>query len=103
MLQTEVVRLAQKGEFNKAVKATESLFSLVEQEGLTEQMGGMYEVPAQLYYHVGNLEKALEYTLKVKHEVDGYGMPGKLGREKIKMLEGDINRIERKLREKRQR
>jgi hypothetical protein len=95
--------LAQKGEFNEAIRAAETLFSLVEEEGLTEQMGDMYEVPARLYYHVGNLEKALEYTLKVKHEIDGYGVPGKLGMEKLKMLKGVIERIERELKDKKKR
>ncbi|KAK4112494.1 SET domain-containing protein [Canariomyces notabilis] len=102
-LREEVVKLAQKGEFNKAITAAETLFSLVEEEGLTEQMGDMYEVPARLYYHVGNLEKALEYTLKVKHEIDGYGFPGKLGMEKLKMLKGVIARIERELKDKKKR
>jgi hypothetical protein len=100
-LQDEVVSLAQQGEFGTAVEQAERLFSLVEEEGLTEQMSGMYEVPARLYYHVGNLEKALEYTLKVKHEIDGYSVPSKQGREKLKMLEGVVARIERALREKR--
>ncbi|GAB1318014.1 hypothetical protein MFIFM68171_08224 [Madurella fahalii] len=101
LLQEEVVKLAQKGEFEKALEEAETLFKIVEEEGLTDQMGGMYEVPARLYYHVGNLEKALEYTLKVKHEIDGFGVPGKFGAEKLKMLKGVIERIERELEEKR--
>lgn len=101
-LQEEVVKLAQKGEFEKALEEAEALFSIVEEEGLTDQMGGMHEVPARLYYHVGNLEKALEYTLKVKHEIDGFGVPGKFGMEKLEMLKGVIERIERELEEKRQ-
>lgn len=78
------------------------MFELIETEGLTEQMGDMYEVPARLYYHVGNLEKALEYTLKVKHEIDGYGLPGKFGAEKLKMLDGVIERIEKELKIKKE-
>jgi tetratricopeptide (TPR) repeat protein len=101
LLQDKVVELAQKGKFNEAIEAAERLFSLVNEEGLTEQMGGMYEIPARLYYHVGNLEKAIEYTLKVKHEIDGYGAPGKLGEEKIEMLKGVISRIEREIKKKR--
>lgn len=73
------------------------MFGLVEEEGLTEQMGNMYEVPARLYYHVGNLEKALEYTVKVRHEIEGHGVPGKLEEEKIKMLQGVIERIEQEI------
>ncbi|KAK3305945.1 uncharacterized protein B0T15DRAFT_502968 [Chaetomium strumarium] len=101
-LQDEVVSLAQNGEFDTAIEQAERLFSLVDEEGLTEQMSGMYEVPARLYYHVGNLEKALQYTLKVRHEIDGYAVPSKQGREKLEMLDGVIARIERELREKRE-
>ena len=95
-----MVKLAQKGKFNKAVEAAESLFELVEEEGLTEQMGDMYEVPARLYYHVGKLEKALEYTLKVKHEISAYGPLGKFGAEKMKMLDEVIQKIEGEVKEK---
>lgn len=96
-----MVKLAQKGEFKKAIEAAESLFTLVEEEGLTEQMGDMYEVPARLYYHVGKLEKALEYTLKVKYEISAYGPLGKFGAEKMNMLDEVIQRIEREISEKR--
>ncbi|KAL2174049.1 uncharacterized protein P884DRAFT_302838 [Thermothelomyces heterothallicus CBS 202.75] len=99
-LQTKVLQLAQKGEFHKAVEAAECLFALVEEEGLTELMGGMYEVPARLYYHVGNLDKALEYTLKVKHELDAFGASDEAGQAKIDMLKGVIQRLEREIKEK---
>ncbi|KAK4119155.1 SET domain-containing protein [Parathielavia appendiculata] len=102
-LQDKVVELAQQGRFSKAIEAAERLFTLVDEEGLTEQMGDMYEVPARLYYHVGNLEKALEYTLKVRHEIDGYGVPGTLGEQKIEMLKGVIARIEREITNKQER
>ena len=94
------MELAQKGEYDEALSRAERMFELVETEGLTEQMGDMYEVPARLYYHVGNLEKALEYTLKVKREIDGYGLPGEFGAEKLKMLDGVIERIEKELKNK---
>ncbi|KAL2142888.1 hypothetical protein VTI28DRAFT_656 [Corynascus sepedonium] len=99
-LQAEVLELAQKGEFRQAVKAAENLFDIVEQEGLTELLGGMYEVPARLYYHVGDLDKALEYTLKVKHELDGYGVPDEAAQRKIDMLKDVIKRIEQEIKEK---
>ncbi|KAK3293110.1 uncharacterized protein B0H64DRAFT_363456 [Chaetomium fimeti] len=99
-LQDKVIELAQKGDFHEAVEASERLFTLVEQEGLTEQMGGMYEVPARLYYHIGNLEKALEYTLQARHEIDGYGVPDENGEEKIKMLKGVIARLEQEIDER---
>ncbi|KAK3987356.1 hypothetical protein QBC44DRAFT_295254 [Cladorrhinum sp. PSN332] len=99
-LQDGVVELAQKGKYEQSLASAERMFDLIETEGLTEQMGDMYEVPARLYYHVGKLEKALEYTLKVKHEIEGYGLPGKFGLEKLKMLDGVIERIERELERK---
>ncbi|KAL2256392.1 hypothetical protein VTK26DRAFT_1742 [Humicola hyalothermophila] len=101
-LREEVITLAQQGEFNKAVQSAETLFKLVEEEGLTEQMGDMYEVPARLYYHVGNLEKALELARKVKSEIDAHGPPGKLETEKIKMMEAVIKRIEQEIRDKKE-
>jgi len=100
LLQDKVVELAQAGKYRKAVEAAERMFSLIEEEGMTEHMGGMYEIPARLYYHIGNFEKALEYTLKVRNEIDGYGLPGKLGEEKIKMLKGVIKQIKQMMREK---
>ncbi|KAK4038072.1 RmlC-like cupin domain-containing protein [Parachaetomium inaequale] len=103
VLQGQVVELAQKGAFHEAVEAAERLFNLVEQEGLTEQMGGMYEVPARLYYHIGDLDKALEYTLKARHEIDGYGVPDKTGEESIKVLNGVIEHLEQEIKEKKER
>lgn len=99
--QAQVPELAQKGQFHDALKAAEEMFELIETEGLTEQMGDMYEIPARLYYHVGDLENALKYTLKVKHEISGYGFPGKYGEQKLKMLDGVIQKIETELDKKR--
>ncbi|KAG7285044.1 hypothetical protein NEMBOFW57_009664 [Staphylotrichum longicolle] len=96
-LQDKVVELAQAGKYHKAVKAAERMFSLIEEEGMTEHMGGMYEIPARLYYHIGNYDKALEYTLKVRDEIDGFGLPGKLGEEKMKMLDGVVEQIRQKM------
>ncbi|KAH6623156.1 RmlC-like cupin domain-containing protein [Chaetomium tenue] len=100
-LQAKVIELAQQGYFHEAVEASERLFTLVELEGLTEQMGGMYEVPARLYYHIGNLEKALEYTLKTRREIDAYGVLDESGEEKVKMLKGVIERLEQEINDKR--
>lgn len=100
MLQDRVVELAQTGKFHKAAEAAERMFALIEEEGMTEQMGGMYEIPARLNYQIGNFEKALEYTLKVRHEIDGYGLPGEKGKRKIKMLEKAIKQIKEKIKDK---
>jgi hypothetical protein len=100
LLEDKVVEVAQTGEYTKATETAERMFSLIEEEDLTMHMRDKYEVSARLYYHVGNLEKALEYTLKVRHEINAYGVPGKLGEEKLEMLEGVIARIEKEINEK---
>ncbi len=76
------------------------MFGLIEEEGLTEQMGDMYEVPAQLYHRIGDLDNALVYYRKARYEIDGYGVPGNLGEEKIKSLEAMIKQIERDIERK---
>ena len=97
MLQDKVVDLAQGGRLNKAVEAAERMFSLIEEEGMTEQMGGMYEIPARLYYKLGNFEKSLEYTSKARHEIDGYGPAGEKGEKKIRMLEEAMRQMRDKI------
>jgi hypothetical protein len=100
LLEDRVIEIARTGEYTKAVEAAERMFSLIEEEDLTMHMREKYEVSARLYYHVGNLEKALEYTLKVRHEINAYGVPGKLGEEKLEKLEGIMARIEKEIDEK---
>ncbi len=78
------------------------MFGLIEEEGMTEQMGGMYEIPARLYYKLGNFEKALEYTLKAKHEIDGYGPSGEKGEKKLKLLDRTIEQMKEKIKAKRE-
>ena len=98
LLQDEVVDLAQSGRLLKAVEAAERMFSLIEEEGMTEQMGGIYEVPARLYYQLGNFQKALEYTSKARYEIDGYGPAGEKGEKKIQMLEAAMRQMREKIR-----
>lgn len=100
MLEDKVIEIARTGKYTEAVEAAERIFSLVKEEDLTMHMRDKYEVSARLYYHVGNLEKALEYTLKVRHEISAYGVPGKLGEQKLEELEGIIARIEKEIDEK---
>ncbi|KAL1839515.1 hypothetical protein VTJ49DRAFT_1453 [Mycothermus thermophilus] len=103
-LPDKVIELAQKGEFSKALESAGRLFSLAEQEGMSESIeGDMIEVVARLYYLVGDLDKALEWTLKVQHDITGYGVPGELGEQKLKMLQGVIAGLKRELVEKKAR
>ncbi|KAK4652653.1 hypothetical protein QC762_501380 [Podospora pseudocomata] len=101
--QASIPQLAQEEKFEEALQQAEHMFQLVEEEGLTDQMSDMYEYPARMYYHVGNLDKALEYTLKVKREIDGFGVPGKFGQEKLQAMEGIIRRLEMEIKIKRER
>ncbi|KAK4172860.1 hypothetical protein QBC36DRAFT_68357 [Triangularia setosa] len=101
--QASIPKLAQDGKFEEALQQAEHMFELVEEEGLTDQMSDMYEYPARMYYHVGNLEKALEYTLKVKREIDGFGVPGKYGQEKLQAMEGIIRRLGKEIEVKKER
>jgi hypothetical protein len=96
-LEDKVIEIAQTGEYTKAVETAERMFGLIEEEDLTMHMRDKYEVSARLYYHAGNLEKALEYTLKVRHETNAYGVPGKLGEQKLEKLEGIIAKIEKEI------
>ncbi|KAK0710432.1 hypothetical protein B0T21DRAFT_415986 [Apiosordaria backusii] len=101
--QGSIPNLAQEGKFEEALKQAEHMFELVDEEALTDQMSDMYEYPARMYYQIGNLEKALEYTLKVKREIDGFGVPGKYGQEKLRAMEGIIRRLEKEIVEKKER
>ncbi|KAK0664542.1 hypothetical protein QBC41DRAFT_17815 [Cercophora samala] len=101
--QASIPKLANEEKFHEALQQAEHMFKLVEEEGLTDQMSDMYEYPARLYYQVGNLDKALEYTLKVKREIDGFGVPGKFGQEKLEAMEGIIKRLEMEIKIKKER
>ncbi|KAK4204593.1 hypothetical protein QBC40DRAFT_336781 [Triangularia verruculosa] len=101
--QASIPKLAEEGNFDGALKQAEHMFELVEEEGLADQMSDMYEYPARLYYQVGNLDKALEYTLKVKREIDGFGVPGKFGQEKLQAMDGIIRRLEKEIAMKKER
>jgi hypothetical protein len=87
-------------ETSKAIDAVERLFSLVDEEGLNGHILRWYELPAHLYYSAGDLEKALEYNLKLRHELDAYGVPEKHVEEMIEMYNGIISRLERDIRDR---
>ncbi|KAK3940852.1 hypothetical protein QBC46DRAFT_458638 [Diplogelasinospora grovesii] len=73
-LRDEVIALAQKGEFKQAVEKCEEVFAVIEEEGLTTHYGGLYEIPARLYYHLGDLQSAERYTRLALQELEGYGV-----------------------------
>ncbi|KAK3386186.1 hypothetical protein B0H63DRAFT_434062 [Podospora didyma] len=101
-LRDEVLALAQKGEFETAISRAEVLFATIEAENLTAHMAGsLYEIPARLYYHVGELEKALEYATKALREADSLGVPGPKDEVRIATLREVMGRIEREMEEKR--
>ncbi|KAK3688982.1 hypothetical protein B0T22DRAFT_536027 [Podospora appendiculata] len=104
-LQKDVIDQAQRGEFREAIQTVEEIFRVVEVEKLTVHMGDMYEIPARLYYHIGDVDRAVEYTKKSLAEARDFGVPGPKGRERIEMLEKIIAGMEGELlaREKGQR
>jgi ribosomal protein L17 len=100
-LQDKVIELAQKGEFHKALESVDRLFLLADQEGMREAVPvDIVEIAARLYYLVGDLEKAIEWTRKLQHEISGYGVPNELGQQKLKLLESVMKRLERELAQK---
>lgn len=75
-LRSEVIRTINRGEFAAAVPLSEKLLGLVEEEELRTNYGDYFEIPAQLYNAVGDLEKAEKYTVITLNELRAYGMPG---------------------------
>ncbi|KAL2118828.1 hypothetical protein VTJ04DRAFT_5787 [Mycothermus thermophilus] len=97
-LQDKAIELAQQGEFHKALESVDRLFLLADQEGMREAVPvDIVEIAARLYYLVGDLEKAIEWTRKLQHEISGYGVPNELGQQKLKLLDSVMKRLEREL------
>ncbi|KAK0729546.1 hypothetical protein B0H67DRAFT_476558 [Lasiosphaeris hirsuta] len=97
MLRERVLKRAKEGDFKRAIKATEELFQVAEEEGLTPHMGDLYEIPARLYYQVGDLERAREYTKRSLYQVEGLGVPGGKDIERVRVLKGVLSRIENEM------
>ncbi|KAM7191950.1 hypothetical protein V8F20_009074 [Naviculisporaceae sp. PSN 640] len=93
-----VIQQAQSGNFRQAIKPSENLIRLIRDEGLVESMKEtMYDIPATLYFHVGHLEKAREYTLLSLEAILGDGLPvdeGSKEEEKVRTLRAHLERIE---------
>jgi len=94
ILKEMVVRLAQRGEFPQAIEASEKLFNVIKAEDLEASMTDMYEIPARLHYHVGNLEKASEYTRRSLLTLEGFVVPGSKEEKKVEMLRSVLARIQ---------
>lgn len=75
-LRSEVIRTINRGDFAAAVPLSEKLLDLVAEEELRMHYGDYFEIPAQLYNAVGDLEKAEKYTIITLDELRGYGTPG---------------------------
>ncbi|KAK3348998.1 hypothetical protein B0T25DRAFT_609423 [Lasiosphaeria hispida] len=97
MLRERVLKRAKEGDFKRAIKATEELFQVADEEGLTPHMGDLYEIPARLYYQIGDLEKAREYTKRSLYQVEGLGVPGGKDIERVEVLKGVLSRIENEM------
>ncbi|KAK3314330.1 hypothetical protein B0H66DRAFT_483703 [Apodospora peruviana] len=105
ILKEKVIRLAQRGEFHKAIDNAENLFAVIDEEGLTASMTDMYEIPARLYYQVGNLEKASDYTKRSLRALEeGFEVvPGSKEEKKIDVLRKVLARIEAEMEEEKRR
>ena len=99
----EVLQLAQKGDFRKAVEEAEKLFTIVEKEYLGPHMGDLYEIPARLYYQIGDLEKARQYFVKSMFELDGWGVPGPTDKVSLENAKGILARLEEEMAERKTR
>lgn len=93
-LRNKVLELAQENDFDAAIKKTEKLFRIVEEEELAPHIGDLYEIPARLYYQIGDLEKAREYLKLSMHELDGWGVPGGNDIEKLRVQKGVLRQLE---------
>ncbi|KAK0612237.1 hypothetical protein B0T14DRAFT_439291 [Immersiella caudata] len=71
-----ILQLAQEEDFHSAVEVVQKLFKLVEEEELEPHLGDLYEIPARLYYQVGDLENARKYFKRSMWEYYGWGVPG---------------------------
>ncbi len=85
-LKTEVVSRAEAGEHRQAIELSEEFVDLIDKEGLTAHFGDFFEIPAQLYFLVGNMKQAEKYARLALAEVLNYGIPGPIGQMKAQAL-----------------
>ncbi len=85
-LKAEVYSAAGRGHIKEAIEFSEEVLELAEAEQLTAHMGGFYEAPAVLYYHLGAIQKAERYLRLAIRDVERYGPPSGSGRMKWQVL-----------------
>ncbi len=66
---------------------------MTDEEGLTPHMGDLYEIPARLYYQLGDLDNAVRYLEKSMEQVEGWGVPGPEDLGRMQMLRNIMARI----------
>ncbi|KAK4212573.1 hypothetical protein QBC37DRAFT_465571 [Rhypophila decipiens] len=97
-LRQETIELAQAGKFHDAIGISEQLIKLIDQEGLTLAIPDVYDIPAALYYHVGNLVKAREYNFLSLMALQELGVEeGSKEEDKVKMIKETLDKIEEEL------
>ncbi len=79
--------LAERGDLEPALKLSEQVLALVDEEGLTGHIGNFYEVPALLYYAYGDLGEAKKYLRLALFDIERYGHEEKKGATKALVFE----------------
>ncbi|KAM7189665.1 hypothetical protein V8F33_009913 [Rhypophila sp. PSN 637] len=97
-LKQEAIELAQAGKFHDAIGISEQLIKVIGQEGLTLAIPDVYDIPAALYYHIGNLVKAREYNFLSLMALQELGPEeGSKEEEKVKKIKETLDKIEEEL------
>ncbi|KAH8895247.1 SET domain-containing protein [Thozetella sp. PMI_491] len=76
VLRAEIVQAINSGNLTRALEIDEELIDLVSKEDMTPHYRDYFQISAQLYNVVGNLDKAEEYVKIVLEELQRYGWPG---------------------------
>jgi len=97
----EILKLVQSQDFQGAADTTERLFKIVDEEELGPHFRGLHEVPARLYYQLGDLETAKRYFERSMWELRGLGVPGQKDLASLQNAEKILARLEEEIEEKR--
>ena len=87
------LKKAMDKQYQVAIQAAEELLTTAEDEGLTAHIGEFWEIPAKLYFNVGDMGRAEKYIRLAIEEIDRYGTQGELGLQKLSMYNGLLKEI----------
>jgi hypothetical protein len=95
-LREEALNRAMEKDWSAAITAAETLLKHAEEEGITAHMADFYEVPAKLYFNVGDLGEAERYIRLALEDTERYGVHGDAGQEKVNSYRGLLAEILRR-------